>query len=138
MTFTNQIKAVVDIVISKIGSIINLISNAFQVGLPFPTFPTFPSLASITAMITSVVPVIPKITGIPSITFPGFPPITIPSFDKIHAPTMQAVKSLPMVTMDLIIGMLKPVVSFVNEIAQFFGQFPWPKLGVNVNGFYVA
>ena len=132
-TFSQAIKSVIDIIISKISSITNFISDTFHATIASVTFPTFPTIAAMTAAISAAFS-----AGSSSVSFSGFPSITIPSFGEIFSPVMQAVKALPMMFVDLMIGMLKPIVTFINDIASFFGSFTWPKLCINSNGYYAG
>jgi len=138
-TYTTAVKSVVDVITSLVSTVTSFISNTFHVSIPGVTLPTFPTTTAIVAAIEAAIPTIPKIPSasfmMPSLTFPGFPPITIPSFGVIYAPGIQAIKMVPMIMIALVIGLLNPIVSFVNSIASYIGGFTWPKLCVDQSGF---
>ena len=133
MTFSMAIKGVIDVIVSLVQPVTDFVNN-LGAQIAAIKIPTIPDLNKIANDITTNIK-----NKIASLSFPGFPTITIPSFGKIIAPALQAVKAMPTIFISLLIGMLQPIVKFINDIASFIGGFVWPKLCIDpVRGFYIG
>jgi phage-related protein len=136
MTFSTAIKDIIDIITSLSSVVVSTISSITQ------------GATVIAQLVKVTIPDVQKImTGVLSsvqnklqhFSFPGFPNISFASLGKIVSPYMQAIKSMPMIMMNLMIEMMKPMVKFVDDIASFIGGFVWPKLCIDpVRGFYLG
>lgn len=130
--YRNSIKALFDLIISKLKPVIDLIKQLFNADIGLPTFPTLPTSDEIKEKLKAA------FSSNGSLQFPGFPDIPFPKFSPINMPDVQLVKEIPKILLDLMVSLLKPLIDFIKTITQFIGAISFPKLCADSTGMTVG
>ena len=102
-----------------------------------PTLPTLPSPAAILAAIEAAIAsgldnLASKIMGISFPGMPSFPAIQIPLVVAMNVPQIDLIHYLNMLKNNLLIGLLTPIMHFINTVLSAFLSFTFPKMCVTI------